>query len=355
MDKIKPFIILRDKDSNIPVSKPPYTPGQIRMAYNFNEKYTGIGNTIAIIVAFGNANIVSDLEVFNRRFNLPDADIEVLFPQGRPQEADLGWAAETSLDVQWAHALAPEAKIILVVAKNSNSDSLFEATRFALGTEANIISMSWGVAESTMALEYDEIFKDRSIVFLASSGDSGITSYPATSPYVVGVGGTSMQLNEIGERIVPETGWYFTGGGISSIEFKPQYQYIINDAIPKTNMLTSPDVSFFADTFPGVEIYVTFEGVGQWLAAGGTSVSCPCVAAIIADALPAGYTLNSSLELLYSFYDYSSEYDNAYFDVKNGNTDFFPAIKGYDYVTGLGSPNISNFIDEVRKKLEDCC
>ncbi|WDV46477.1 S53 family peptidase [Clostridiaceae bacterium M8S5] len=363
----KPHIVVSNLSETMPVAIPAYSPMQIKTAYNFSPKYDGEGNTIAIIVAYGNPNIMNDVEVFNERFDLPPADIEVFYPQGQPPFVDPEWQLETSLDVEWSHALAPRAKILLVAAKDSTFENLNEAILFAINEGANIISMSWGANESAMQLEFDKIFKDKNVVFVASSGDADAVSYPASSPYVIGVGGTSMQLDECGHRVAPETGWYDSGGGISEFEVKPAYQYIPNNAQPKTDMRTSPDISFFADVFPGVPIYVTpvepgenpstkQRQQGNWITVGGTSVSAPCQAAVLANALPTCVCYNMPA-VLYEISNSCSEHDinndiKPYIDIKNGNTQFYPAIKGYDYVTGLGSPDVTNFIHAIKRYYE---
>lgn len=349
-------IIVRDATSGLAIT--PYSPAQIKTAYNYDFDEQGEGVTIAIVDAYGNPNMENDLEVFNERFNLPSADFEVIYPQGVPPVVDEEWQIETALDVEWAHAMAPKAKIILVAALDPTFDNLKGAIIAAIQAGADIVSMSFGAIEQEDVINsYEPIFQNANIAFCASSGDADNVSYPATSPSVIGVGGTSMQLNGSGGRVNDELGWYFSGGGISGFFRKPQYQYIKNNAQPQTDLRTSPDVSFFADSFPGVNLYFTpvNETDGIWLAVGGTSVSSPCFAGVLACALPMNMRYKNAPELMYKVAENSSDLE-GYIDVKNGNTPFYPAIEGYDYVTGLGSPNIRSFIELVRYYLnkDDC-
>lgn len=351
MIKVKSMITVSEVEGT--VSVPAYSPEQIKRAYEFPCGYEGTGSTIAIVVAYGNPNIMNDVQVFNNRFNLPPADIEIVYPQGQPEFVDPNWQEEASLDVEWSHALAPKAKILMVVAKDNSGENLFGAVTYAINAGATIISMSWGGVETEDIIQYESIFKNaEGVVFIAASGDEDMVTYPATSAYVVGVGGTSMQLNQCGDRIRPEIAWYFSGGGISTFIEKQSWQYIKNCATPKTNMRTSPDISFFADVFPGVPIYVTPVGSeqGQWITVGGTSVSAPCQAAIFALAIPPGQKLYEPLEVLYELAGeccYTNPY-RVYRDIRNGNTERYPALEGLDYVTGLGSPHVGNFIKIIR-------
>ena len=335
----------------------PYTPQQIKKAYCFNSCNTGKGEVIAIIDAFGNPNIQSDLEVFNSRFNLPPADLTVLYPQGQPTNIDPGWALETALDVEWAHAMAPSAKILLVIAIDDSTDNLFAAVDYAVQQGANIVSMSFGSEEFPEELSYDYHFNVAGVVFVAASGDAEKVVYPAASPYVIAAGGTSLQLDATGNRVVAEIAWSRGGGGISKYEPKAPWQYIKTEETP-TNNRTIPDVSFFADQFPGVFVYTSIpvSGYVGWLAVGGTSISAPCISSIIANAIaPFGraYNFGALLYKLAGGTVYKNPF-NAYYDVINGNNGYYAAVKGYDYVTGLGTINEGNFIKAVRELQTGC-
>lgn len=333
---------------------PPYTPYQYRTAYNFSDCYLGQGQTVAIVVAFGNPNLMSDLNTFNTRFDLPPVDIEIVYPQGEPSMTNEDWIIETSMDVELCHALAPCAKILLVVAIDESMDNLLDAARFASQTDASVISMSWGFTEFQEEVNFDSIFETPGKVFIASSGDGFTPEYPASSPRVISVGGTSLQLDPLGNQVAPEIGWILSGGGISLYEQKPPWQYIPSSAKPPTGMRTTPDVSFFADLFPGTSIFATInpEPAMNWFVVGGTSVGAPCWAAIFACAIPGGLALLDATPLIYELgtCSCSRSKEDIFRDITNGNTMFFPAIPGYDYVTGLGSPNVSAFIEAIRRK-----
>lgn len=348
-DHINPtFTIREDYEYMSGFSYSPYTPCQIKNAYCFNELYKGNGQTIAIIDAYGNPNIEADLAVFNETYNLPPANLTIAYPQGVPENISPSWALETSLDVEWTHALAPEANILLVI---SNGD-LLGAVDYAVSKGCKIVSMSFGSLEYPFELDYNYHFNVPGVIFIASSGDKFVPLYPATSPYVIAAGGTSLQLDKCGNRITPEIAWTFGGGGVSLYQPKPSWQNIYTN-MPPTNNKTVPDISFFADAFPGVSVYSSIEYNGKvgFFAVGGTSVSAPCLAAIIANANLSYEKFYNFGDLLYSLagnYTYTNPY-NAYTDTKNGNNTKFACTEGYDYVTGLGSPIEYKFIQALRK------
>lgn len=333
------------------MSSPGYIPSQIKRAYNFPCSCTGQGKTIAIVDAYGNPNIIEELTKFNERFNLPPADLEIIYPQGPPDEGDPEWAIETSLDVEWMHALAPNAKLLLIIAKDASFEYIYDAIRYAATSGADVVSMSFGAEELEEQTMYDEIFKQPGVVFVSSTGDFNDISYPSTSPYVVAVGATSLRLNSCGNRCAEEIVNWNSGGGISQFEQKPPWQNICSEAVPKTDMRTVPDLCFFGDSFPGVVIYTIVDGTPYWVPVGGTSFSTVGVAAILALAIPEGTKLYNAPELLYALAGgccYTNPY-RAYNDVETGNNQFYFALPGYDYVAGLGSPKVSEFIRSVRR------
>src|ERR1035437_8008255 len=207
-----------------------YTPAQIRHAYGFDQlalkALNGTGQTIAIIDAYGSSSIQNDLNIFCSQFGITPATVVIDYPQGKPL-SNAGWAEETSLDVEWAHAIAPGAKIVLVAAKSASYTDLLGAVDYAVNTvHATVVSMSWGGSESSAETGngYDSHFNVPGVTFVASAGDSGEgVEWPAASPYVVGVGGTSLYLNPDNSR-VSETVWSGSGGGISAYESAPSWQ-----------------------------------------------------------------------------------------------------------------------------------
>lgn len=353
--KMKTHYIMNDEQSM--QSVPAYIPSQMLSAYDFPEDCQGQGITIAIVDAFGSPTIREDVAVFNERFGLPPIILDIAFPDGPPDPigGDLGWIIETTLDVEWAHALAPRARILLVVAKNAEVESIFSAIQFAATSGANVVSMSFGTAEFEELREFDPIFNQPGVVFVASTGDSSNVSYPATNPRVIAAGGTSLQLNPCGERLAPEITWYETGGGISTIEEKPPWQFIPSNAVPKTSMRTTPDLAFYADPFPGVAIYYTLQGQSTWASVGGTSVSAPCLSAIFADSIPEGQRIDNAPRTVYEIFGCNLIGNpNVFRDIKNGNNLFYQALPGYDYTTGLGTLFVREFIRSIRKSIMGC-
>ncbi len=204
-------------------------------------------------------------------------------------QTNTGWAQEESLDVEWAHAIAPGASILVVEAAPSYSTSqelqnLLGAVNAARNTPGVVaISMSWGFNEMPNESSYDSTFTTPSghtgITFIAASGDSGVVEYPSASPNVLSVGGTTLNLSSSG-GYGSETAWSSTGGGYSQFELEPSYQ----EAVQQTGARATPDVAFDGDPNTGVEVYSTPPGSskGSWQVVGGTSVGAPSWAGIIA-------------------------------------------------------------------------
>src|SRR6266481_3701530 len=251
-----------------------YNPSQIRHAYGFDQlTASGANQKIAIVDAYGNKSIQSDLNTFCSQFGLNPTTVQVL---GNNSGIDTGWALETALDVEWAHAIAPGATIILSVANSSSSVDLLNAVDAAVNAGATVVSMSWGGPEFGGMSNYDYHFNRPGVTFTASSGDSGAgVEWPAGSPYVVGVGGTSLYLDSNGNR-TSETAWSGSGGGISSYSGEPGSQ----TGWQTSNRRGVPDVSFLADPNTGVLVYDSVNG--GWFIVGGTSASAPQWAALVA-------------------------------------------------------------------------
>jgi len=322
--------------SKIPVGM---TPGQIKKIYHLPQ--TGGKGTIAIIGAYDDASIEADLAAFSKQFDLPACTAKngcfEKHAMSRQEKGNSGWAMETSLDVEWAHAIAPNAKILLVEATTPSGHNLLKAVDYAASRpDVVAISMSWGGDEFPEEISLDPHFASKSgAVFFASSGDNGTgASWPASSPRVIGVGGTSLKFSSSG-ALSSESSWEGSGGGISAYEKEPSFQSGYN--IPKAGgMRAIPDVAYDADPRSGFPVY----RLGTWRTVGGTSAGAPQWAAIA--ALGSGITLSS----LYA--DKSSAGHFSYFrDIMSGtNGDcgyLCTARKHYDYITGLGSPQTANF------------
>jgi len=324
----------------MPSASTSYSPAQIRHAYGFDQlTATGANQKIAIVDAYGNANIQSDLDNFCRQFGLASTSVQVL---GNNSSADPGWALETALDVEWAHAIAPGASIILSVAPSSSIGDLLNAVDAAVNAGATVLSMSWGGSEFSNMSYYDSHFNKPNIAFTASSGDSGAgVEWPAASPYVVGVGGTSLYLDSNNNRN-SETAWAGSGGGVSSYYPRPGFQNGWQTASGRG----IPDVSLIADPSTGVLVYDSVNG--GWFVVGGTSASAPQWAGLIALVnqlrIQGGSTaLDSASAVIYPLAQGSTTTPYTvnptyFYDVFQGNNGGYDAGPPYDFVTGLGSP-----------------
>jgi subtilase family serine protease len=330
------------------------SPDTIKKVYNLPT--TGGHGTIAIIAAYHDPNIEKDLAVFNDHFQIKSCTtnngcLEIHKMSGST-ETHKGWSLETSLDVEWAHAIAPTAQILLVEAPTPSGTNLIDAIDYARSRRDVVaISMSWGGGEFQEETSLDKHFtSDHGIVFFSSSGDSGHgVSWPAVSPNVIAVGGTSLKIanglsgsnsNSNSSIATSESAWSGSGGGVSIYEKEPAYQNNYN--IPKSNgMRAIPDVSYNADPQSGFAVYrSTPSGSGKWYVLGGTSAGSPQWAAI--------HSLGLSVSHDNLYRDKSSTNDTNYFrDITSGNNGtcsyYCTSRKHYDYVTGLGSPLTVNF------------
>jgi len=314
------------------------TPAQIKAVYHLPQ--TGGSGTIAIVDAYYSPTIEADLAAFDKQFGLPPctkADGCLTQRALGALTAPGGWAIETALDVEWAHAIAPDAKILLIEAATPSGTNLLKAVDYAVAQRDVVaVSMSWGGDEFPEETSLDQHFKSVSgAPFFASSGDSGTgASWPASSPFVIGVGGTHITLAKNGS-FSKEIAWSGSGGGVSLYEKEPVFQ--LQYQIPKAvGMRAVPDVAYDADPATGYAVY--HEGV--WRRIGGTSAGAPQWAAIT--ALGAGM----SLEQLYA--DKAAANASQYFrDIISGTNGLCgylcTARRHYDYVTGLGSPLTVNF------------
>lgn len=332
-----------------------FSPSQIKKAYGIDQlSETGAGQTIALIEAYGSPTIVNDLNTFDQQFGLPDANIEVDYPSGTPT-TNGGWALETALDVEWAHALAPDAKIMVVAAKSASTTNLLTAEDYATNHGATIVSNSWGGSEFSGETTYNTHFNHTGITYLASSGDSGSgSSWPASSPYVVSVGGTSLDADSVGNYI-SETAWSGSGGATSTYESRPTFQSNWTSIVGTKRGI--PDVAFDADPNTGVYVYTSTPDQGQsgWFQVGGTSFSAPAWGALVALANQGRTQPLSSTQVLSDIYSIagttgSSGYNSDYHDIVSGSNGGYSAESGYDLVTGIGSPVASQFIPILSSK-----
>ncbi len=348
-----------------------YTPSQVAQAYGFNQlsfssngntvPANGAGQTIAIVDAYNDPTIATDLQAFDKQFNLPNPNLSVLNQNGGPTlpgNDTSGWALEESLDVEWAHAMAPGANIILLEANSASYSDLLTAVQ----TAANLpsvaaVSMSWGGGEWSGETGYDSYFTTPAghsgVVFIASSGDSGAPpSYPAASPNVLAVGGTTLNLANNAGNYGSESAWSGSGGGISSVEKLPSYQpgtYSNGSNSGTSTMRMNPDVAYDADPNTGFPVYdsYTYGTSAPWVQVGGTSDAAPQWAALVAITdqgreLGGGSALDGPSQLLPTLYKVSPDFH----DITTGTTTGSPnytAGPGYDLTTGLGTP-IANYL-----------
>ncbi len=350
-----------------------YTPAQIRSAYGFNSlpsSINGAGQTIAIVDAFGdryttttvtgqghktttttttNDATVADWTTFCNQFGLPTTGLTVVYPQGQGGVEVTNWALETALDIEWSHAIAPGANILLVVAHDNSFVSMLAAVDYAVNAGATVVSMSWGGLEFAAELSDDPHFTHSGVTFVASSGDAGEAGlqWPAASPYVLGVGGTTLSDNN---GAWSETAWSGSGGGISLYETMPAFQNGWQQ-FPTGNMRSVPDVAYVGGPDPGVAVYVT--PYGGWISVYGTSVGAPQIAALVAlaNSARASGIVESADSALYAIAAANStppDITSAFFnDITTGSNGSDPddyAIVGYDFVTGLGSPVAQNLV-----------
>jgi len=344
-----------------------YGPSQIRKAYGFDQlpaSNQGQGMTIAIVLWDDAPTILNDVNTFSTQYGLPlmnsggsNPTFTKFFVDGTPS-GNTDTALETSLDVEWVHAMAPYANIDLVEANNVNN--VFDAVQFAKNLP-NVVTInnSWGGTytnggrgEFNGETSFDSFFAQPAnhnpVTFNFSTGDDGFNgSYPAYSPLVVAVGGTSLFTLSGAGRYGTELGWSGSGGGTSLYEPKPAYQ--TGSFFTGLTKRSIPDLSFVADLNTGVAIYDSYGGY-NWIRIGGTSVSAPIFTGFVGlvDQARAanGFAPLSTSDLLTKVYnDYNSaNYANDFHDVIGGNNGGFNAVAGYDLVTGVGTPKVANLL-----------
>jgi subtilase family serine protease len=307
----------------------------------------GGAGVIAIVDAYDYPTAENDLNVFSSTFGLPpclaaDGCFQQVYASGFRPPVNCGWAQEAALDIEWAHAMAPSARIVLVEAASNSLFDLFNAVDVAgqivsshpLGGE---VSMSWGASEFFFETIFDFYFTGYpNVVYFAASGDSGgRTIYPSVSPFVVSAGGTTINRDSSG-NFMRETGWSGSGGGRSAYESRPHYQDVIVSLVGSRR--GTPDFSFDADPHSGVSVYdsTPCSGLSGWLVFGGTSVSAPSLAGIV--NLASHFYSNSDTELSTIYADYASpSYSTDFRDIILGTAGRFSCRKGWDFVTGVGS------------------
>ncbi|MEX0677546.1 MAG: proprotein convertase P-domain-containing protein [Pirellulales bacterium] len=336
-----------------------FTPAQLRHAYGFDQIFfdggtlegDGTGQTIAIVNAYHAPTAAADLAAFDAYFGLPAPASFVQVDQNGGTNypgTNSGWALETALDVQWAHAFAPGADILLVEANSATFTNLMTAVDYARNQPGvSVVSMSWGTAgEFANETNYDFHFatpeNHAGVTFFAAAGnDGGPGGYPAYSPNVVAVGGTSLSLNG-SNNIASESAWSGSGGGVSQYEAQPSWQ---NGVVTQTSTQRAmPDVAFDANPSTGVPVYETFNNSAStpWTKVAGTSFATPSWGALVAIAdqgrTLAGLPVLDMPGLMSTLYAMPATNFNDITTGASGGSTPQSAGPGYDLVTGRGTP-----------------
>lgn len=310
---------------------------------------SGGGHVIAIVDAFDDPNAATDLAIFSSQFGLPAANFSKVFASGvrPPQDPSGGWELEASLDIEWAHAMAPSARIVLVEAASNSLSNLLAAETVAANLVAAAgggeVSNSWGSGEFSGEINLDARFIKSGVVFFASTGDSPGTEWPSVSPNVVAAGGTTISRNPSTLAFITERPWAETGGGRSVFESIPTYQTSIANIVGSSRGV--PDVSFDADPETGAWVFDSTAvggstsgccGVRGWWIVGGTSLSAPALAGVVNSAGRFATSSDGELTTIYSnlanpadFHDIAIDYCGPFAGL-SGRT-------GWDFCTGVGS------------------
>lgn len=333
-------------DSDQPAPQPPpgvETPGSVACVYHLisgpagcpvatsTAVPTGGWGAIAIVDAGNYPTAATDLAAFSTYYGIPAADLTVTWPGTKKPPVYSNWLVEEALDIEWAHAMAPQAKIYLVESYQVNTDPTWAAVVLAakLVAEAGggVVSMSWGDPEVSQELTWDKYFTMKGVVFFAASGDSGlgVSIYPGASPNVVSVGGTYFNRDQQG-NFVNEV--YYTGGGggdLSPYEPRPAYQNGVAKVVGSHRGY--PDV---ASDFCCAPIYLQ----GGWYSVGGTSWASPTFAGIVNAAAHKAKSSVQELTAMYKELANPTEYADDFNDITQGGAQ---CTVGFDQCTGIGS------------------
>jgi subtilase family serine protease len=396
-----------------------YSPNDIRTAYHYPAGLDGTGQTIVIVDAFGSPTIKNDLATFDAQFGLPaPPSFQVICPTNGctpfdptdTKHGQVSWAFETSLDVEWAHAMAPGANIVLAVAPTSSGNTINVTEKAVIAQyPGSIMSQSFGIPEALVHNNNAQInqaeqnyaaARAAGITALASSGDFGATngfasenaSYPSSSQNVTAVGGTqgdpyfngldpsgtpppncalnvpcSVGLATVecssatacptiaygGEEVWNEPFFGAAGGGAESLLFSsPSYQTGDGNG---SSARTTPDISYNAAISGGVLVFVSFPSVASgFYIVGGTSAGSPQMAAVVALANQAhGSSLGFLNTKLYSIAENSAKYASDFHDITVGNNQLvgtpfgYSADAGYDIATGWGTPDVAHLVADL--------
>jgi subtilase family serine protease len=382
-----------------------YTPVQYRTAYNLNPLYahgiTGAGKTIVIVDSYGSPTIRNDIKVFDKQFGFPDPDLQIVKfgnvpPFDPTNETQVGWAEETTLDVEYAHSIAPGAKIVLAETPVAETEGvtgfpeMMNAEQSLINAGVgDVISQSFGATENTFPgfsqgnysslLNLRYAYKDalaHHVTVLGASGDNGATdaesdgstlypfrvnSWPSSDPLVTSVGGSQLFLDNAGNRLQPDAVWNDAGigaggGGVSAVFPRPLFQIGVRGVVGSHR--GTPDISMSAAVNGGCWVYLSFAGTETpgvddpgWYIFGGTSEATPIFSGIVALAdQVAGHRLGLINPALYLLGAASQHGVNTgLVDITTGNNSFggvtgFDAGPGYDLASGWGTINAARFV-----------
>ena len=376
------------------------SPAQAWTAYDLRPLLRagidGRGQTIAIVDPFGSPTIAHDVAVFDKRFGLPPLSLRVIQPAGavpryRPTPARTGAAGETTLDVEWAHTMAPGAKILLVetpvaeIEGRSGFPEIIKAERYVVRHHlADVISQSFGATEPTFRssaviralrgayrLAAEPGYR---VTVVASTGDSGAAGqtystrsyfttpevlWPASDPLVTAVGGTQLDPVDGATGRGPILAWFGSGGGRSAIFARPAYQSSVAGVVGQHRGI--PDISMDASCASAAAVYGSYTAQPSgWSARCGTSLAAPMFAGIVALAAQrAGHTLGAINPALYRM---AASHAPGIVDIVHGDNSFsfskhgkmhlvpgFHAKRGYDLISGLGTVDAAQFVPELAK------
>jgi subtilase family serine protease len=383
-----------------------YTPAQIRAAYSvtplLRRGINGKGTSIVIVDSFGSPTIRRDLAMFDRQFKLQAPSLLIIHPAGRipkfqSTETMLEWANETSLDVEWAHVMAPAARIVLVETPTSENEGtsgfpqIVKAEKYVIAHHlGGVISQSFGATEQTFpkgsvwplrGAYIEAAQRKHDITVLAATGDSGAadqqtnlslfytyraTEWPATDPLVTGVGGLDLNLDSAGRRLQPDRVWNDPspppsagGGGLSIFFRRPAFQNGVASVVGRHR--GAPDISLSASCSHPVDVYESFGtqiGADDWTTICGTSEATPLFASIVALAdQVAGHPIGPINAFLYQM---AARHDRGIADITRGNNTVsfnqngklytvrgWNAVRGYDLSSGVGTIDARWFVPEL--------
>jgi len=393
-----------------------YQPFQLQKAYNlkplFDRGFDGRGRTIVLVDSFGSPTIRNDLHVFDQTFGLPDPpSFNIIQPAGAPPPFDpnnsdmAGWAAETTLDVEWSHVIAPGANLLLVETPVSETEGvqgfpeIVTAENFVIDHDlGDVISQSFGATENTFPSQASLLAlrgsfqnaRNHHVTVLASSGDDGATnfqlnltdlytfpvnSWPSSDPLVTSIGGTMLTLDDSGNRLASDVVWNDLntvgggagGGGKSQVFARPPFQNGVRSVVGDAR--GTPDISMSAAVDGAVVFYHTYlpsdsqASRGPWHIVAGTSEASPLFAGIVAIAdQMAGHRLGWLNGRLYQLAGGQEQQPTGIVDVTQGNNTFGPftnsdgtthtvqgfnALVGYDMASGWGTVDAASFVPAI--------